>query len=137
MDIALLARHYPIDWNVVMQRARAWRVATALWLVLSLSVDLAGLTEAAGAARQLQPSALRRRLIGCFANAESLVMMRDLSASKWRYVFLLLLIDRGRDALRLFVRAFWPEREWLIARYERYTFATRLRHLVDAARGRL
>ncbi len=64
-------------------------------------------------------------------------MMRDLSASKWRYVFLLLLIDRGRDALRLIFRALWPEREWLIARYGRYTFATRLRHLFDAARGRI
>ncbi len=43
VDIALLARHYPIDWSVIVQRARAWRVATALWLVLSLAVDLAGL----------------------------------------------------------------------------------------------
>jgi hypothetical protein len=37
----------------------------------------------------------------------------------------------------LFVRALWPEREWLIARYGRYALATRLRHLVDAARGQL
>jgi hypothetical protein len=137
VDIALLARHYVIDWDVVVQRARAWRVATALWLVLSLAIDLAGLEEAAEAARQLQPSALRRRAIRRFANAESLVMMRNLSASKWRYVFLLLLIDHGRDALRLFARALWPEREWLIARYGRYVLATRLRHLFDAARGRI
>jgi hypothetical protein len=137
VDVALLARHYNIDWNVIVRRAQAWRVATALWLVLSLAVDLAGSAEAAEAARQLQPSALRRRLIGCFANAESLVMMRDLSASKWRYVFLLLLIDRGRDAAKLIFRALWPEREWLIARYGRYTFTTRLRHLLDAARGKI
>jgi hypothetical protein len=137
VDIALLARHTPIDWSVSVQRARTWRVATAVWLVLSLAVDLAGLQEAAEAARELQPSALRRRLIGRFANAGSLVMMRDLSASKWRYVFLLLLIDRGRDALRLVCRALWPEREWLIARYGRYTFTTRLRHLIDAARGKI
>ena len=64
-------------------------------------------------------------------------MMRDLSASKWRYVFLLLLIDRERDMLRLVYRALWPEREWLIARYGRYTFTTRLRHLFDAARGKI
>jgi hypothetical protein len=137
VDIALLARHYPIDWNVVVQRAREWRVASALWLVLSLTVDLAGLEEAAASAQQLQPSALRRWLIGYFANAESLVMMRDLSASKWRYVFLLLLVDRGRDAAKLVFRALWPERAWLIARYGRYSLAKRLRHLFDATHGRI
>ncbi len=137
MDIALLARHYAIDWDVVVQRARAWRVVTALWLVLSLTVDLAGLEEAAEAVRQLQPSALRCRLLGRFANAESLVLMRDLSASRWRYVFLLLLVDRGQDALRLIFRALWPEREWLIARYGHYSLATRLRHLIDAAQGKI
>ncbi len=112
-------------------------MATALWLVLSLTVDLAGLGEAAEAAWQLQPAGLRRRLIGCFANAESLVMMRELSKSKWRYVFLLLLVDRGRDAVKLVFRALWPEREWLIARYGHYTLTTRLRLLFDAAQGRI
>ncbi len=137
MDIALLARRQSLDWNIVVQRARAWRVTTALWLVLNLTVDLTGLNEAAAAVQQLQPSALRRRLLNRFANAESLVLMRDLSLSKWRYVFLLLLIDRGRDAVKLIFRALWPEREWLIARYGHYTFTTRLRHLFDAARGKI
>ncbi len=137
MDIALLARHCSIDWDIVVQRARDWRVATALWLVLSLTVDLAGLGEAAEAAWQLQPAGLRRRLIGCFANTELLVMMRELSKSKWRYVFLLLLVDRGRDAVKLVFRALWPEHEWLIARYGHYTLTARLRHLFDAAQGRI
>jgi hypothetical protein len=137
MDIALLARHYPIDWDVIVQRARAWRVATALWLVLSLTVDLAGLEEAAETVRQLQPSSLRRRLIHRFANAQTLVEMRDLSSSRWRYVFLLLLVDRPRDAVKLAFRALWPEREWLMARYGHYTFSTRVRHLLDAARGKI
>ncbi len=137
VDVVMLARHYPIDWNVIVQRARDWRVATAVWLVLSLAVDLAGLEEAAQAAQQLHPSALRRWLIGRFANAESLVMMRDLSVSKWRYVFLLLLVDRVRAAVKLIFRALWPEREWLIARYGRSTFSTRLRHLFAVARGKI
>ena len=42
-----------------------------------------------------------------------------------------------RDAAKLVFRALWPERAWLIARYGRYTFSTRLRHLFDAARGRI
>jgi hypothetical protein len=105
--------------------------------VLSLTVDLAGLEEAADAVHQLQPSALRCRLIHRFANAETMVEMRDLSASKWRYIFLLLLVDRPRDAVKLVFRALWPERDWLIARYGHYTFSTRLRHLFDAARGKI
>jgi hypothetical protein len=137
MDMALLARHYPIDWNVIVQRARDWRVATPLWLVLSLTVDLAGLEEAANAVRQLQPSSFRCRAIHRFASAETVVEMRDLSASQWRYVFLLLLVDRKRDAVKLVYRALWPEREWLVARYGYHTFATRVRHLFDAARGRI
>jgi hypothetical protein len=137
VDIALLARRQPVDWSAIAQRAQTWRVATAVWLVLSLAVELAGLEEAAGAARELQPSALRRRLIGRLANAGSLVTMRDLSVSNWRYVFLLLLVDRRRDAVKLIFRALWPEREWLIARYGHYSFTTRLRHLFDAARGKI
>jgi hypothetical protein len=69
-------------WSVIIQCACNWRTATAVWLVLSLAVDLAGLEEAAEAVRQLQPSALRRRLIHRFANAETLVEMRDLSSSQ-------------------------------------------------------
>jgi hypothetical protein len=105
---------------------------------------LCGLDEAAETARQLAPSWLRQRLIGLFANAQSLVDMRDLSKSKWRYVYLLLMVDRKRDAVKLVYRALWPENEWLQARYGsdattggRRGWRLRLRHLFDAARGRI
>ena len=120
--VAVVGEDFPVEHREFLQ---------------SRNIDLAGLQEAAEAVRELRPSALRGWLIGRFANAGSLVMMRDLSASKWRYVFLLLLIDRRRDALRLVWRALWPERDWLIARYGRYTLTTRLRHLFDAARGKI
>ena len=116
VDVTLLVRHSLPDWSLIIQRARAWRIATATWLMLSLAVDLCGLDEAAEAVRQLAPSPLRQKLIGLFANAESLVEMRDLSKSKWRYVYLLLLVDRKRDAVKLVYRALWPEDEWLEAR---------------------
>jgi hypothetical protein len=137
VDIALLARHDAVDWNIIAQRARAWRLATATWLVLSLAVDLAGLNEAAEAEQQLRPSAMRRRMLEYFATPEALVAMRDLSARRWRYVFLLLLIDRGRDVAKLILRTLWPERAWLSARYGRCTFATRVRHFFGAARGKI
>jgi hypothetical protein len=136
-DVTLLVRHQPLDWPVIVARARDWRVATAVWLVLSLTVDLAGLEEAAEPVRQLQPSALRRRAIHHFANAETMVAMSDLSKSKWRYVYLLLMVDRKRDMLKLVRRALWPERKWLIARYDRYTISLRLRHFFNAARGKI
>ncbi len=105
--------------------------------MLSLAVDLCGLNEAAETARQLAPSRLRQKLIGLFANAQSLVDMRDLSKSKWRYVYLLLMVDRKRDAVKLVYRALWPEDEWLRARYGKSGWRLRLRHLLDAGRGKI
>jgi len=137
VDVVLLARHQPLDWGAVIQRARAWRLATATWLVLALAHDLCGLDEAAEAVKALAPSRLRQKFIGRFANAESLVEMRNLSRSKWRYVYLLLMVDRVRDAVRLVYRALWPEVEWLRARYGRADVRTRLRHTLNAARARL
>jgi hypothetical protein len=144
MDIALLARAQPIDWRSVADRARAWRVATAMWLVLSLTRELCGLDEAAEAVKRLAPSCLRQKMLGVLVNAESLVNMRDLSKSRWRYVYLLLLVDRARDAAKLIYRTLWPEGEWLAARYgsdattgSRTGIGVRLRHLVNAARGRI
>lgn len=137
IDVVLLARHYPLDWEVVIQRARAWRLATATWLVLALAQDLCGLDGAAEAVKALAPSRLRQKLIGLFANTETLVEMRNLSTSKWRYVYLLLMVDRVRGAARLVYRALWPEVEWLRARYGKTGWCVRLQHLVDAARGKI
>lgn len=137
VDVTLFVRTQPIDWNVIVDRVRTWRVATATWLVLSLAIDLTSLSEATDAARRLAPSRLRQKLIGSFANADSLVARRDLSKSKWRYVYLLRLVDRRRDVVRLIFRTLWPEREWLVVRYDRAGTSIRLRHLLNAARGRI
>jgi hypothetical protein len=137
VDVSLLVRHQPLDGVVIVQRAREWRIATVTWRVLSLAVDLCGLAEVAEAARQLAPSRCRQKLIGLFANAESLMNGRNLSLSKWRYVYLLLMIDRKRDAVKLIYRALWPESQWLQARYGRAGIGVRLRHGFDAALGRI
>lgn len=137
VDVASVVRHQPIDWTVIVDRARQWRVATAMWLVLKLARELTGLDEAAPAIAQLSPSSMRQWLIARFANADSLVDRRDLSASPLRFVYLLLLVDRGRDAAQLVYRALWPEREWLVARYGRVGVSIRLRHLLNAMRGRI
>jgi hypothetical protein len=135
-DVTLLVRKQGVDWDVVVERARAWRLATATWRVLSLAADLAGLEEAKPAVVQLAPSNMRRWWLDRIANATSLVEMRDMARGPFRFVYLLLLADRTRDALWLMARALWPDRDWLEARYGRSNLAVQLRHLVSAARGR-
>jgi hypothetical protein len=96
-------------------------------LVLSLTVDLVGLQEAAEAVRQLQPSAARR-IIHCFVNVETLIEMRNLSSGRWR--FCVSAADGGSsDALRLIGRTLWPEAAWLKVRHGRATLKVRVWHL--------
>jgi hypothetical protein len=136
-DVVLLARSSPLDWAMMAKRAQAWRIATVAWLGLSLAADLAGLSEVHAILPQLAPSRLRQSLLRRLVNADRLVAQIDVRVSRWRYVLLLALVDRPRDILKLIFRTLWPERDWLSARYGRGTFGTRLRHLLDAARGRI
>ncbi len=136
VDVALLARAQPVDWDVVVERARVWRVSTAVWLVLKLAVELTGLKEAASAVARLSPSPLRHWLLGLFANEQSLINLRNITRTPLRFVYQLLLIDRGRDAARLFFRALWPEREWLAARYGQTGVMMQLCHLAHALQGK-
>ncbi|MBN1890289.1 MAG: nucleotidyltransferase family protein [Thermoflexales bacterium] len=137
VDVVLLARAQPVDWQVLAQRARAWRVSAAVWLVLSLAVELAGLEEARPAVSQLAPSRQRAWLLDRLANAASVVEMRDLREGGARFVYLLLMAERWQDAARLFWRALWPEHAWLLARYGQSGLAVQVRHLFNAIRGRL
>ncbi len=135
LDVALLARTQPVDWAVVADRARAWRVGTSVWLVLQLTAELIGLTEAAPAVARLTPDPVRRHLLARRVNAGSMLAMRNVSRGPLRFALLLLLVDRYRDAAAIVARAVWPERDWLIARYGRAGLGVRLRHLSGAVRG--
>ena len=137
VDVVLLAQAQAVDWGVVAERAHAWRVGTATWLVLYLAADLLGMDEAALAVKHLVPSSLRRRLLSLFADRASLLAMRDLTRGPQRFLLQLLLVDRARDAARLVWRALWPEKQWLAARYGAATPAVRTRHLLAALRGRV
>jgi hypothetical protein len=137
LDVTAMARAATVDWSAVVQRAREWRMATAVWLVLSLAVELAGLEEAVKAVRELQPSTLRRRILHFFVNPETLIEMRNLSSGRRRFLYLLLLIDRVPDAFRLLGRTLWPDAAWLKTRYGRATVKVRVWHLLDAVRRRI
>lgn len=136
LDVVLQARSQPPDWMVLAQRARAWRVATATWLVLSLADEVLGLDEAQAAIATLRPGAARRRLLAKFSNAQTLLAGRDLTRGAARFAFQLLLVDRPRDAARLLVRTVWPERAWLRLRYGQAGWRVRLGHVAGVLRGR-
>jgi hypothetical protein len=136
LDVALLARSQPVNWQAVAERARGWRVAAATWLVLDLADALFGLPDAAAIAG-LRPRRMRRGLLSRFVGADSMLAGRDRTRDPRRFVYQLLLVDRNRDAARLLGRALWPERGWLALRYGIVTPSIRWRHLFAALRGQV
>jgi len=118
LDLELMRNAWQIDWDVVVQRARDWRVATATWLVLDLLASVFGDGDGRLPLRALCPSSLRRRILGRFASARSLLEGRDLRSGPGRFLFLLFLVDRPIDAALLLWHTFFPERQWLTLRYQ-------------------
>jgi len=114
VDLALLPE---VNWTVVAERARAWRLATAVWAVVALLVEVLDAGEARAAAERLRPGRLRRWALARYVSAAPLLAGRDWRQGRARFVLLLLLVDRRRDAARLIGRTLWPERAWLEARY--------------------
>jgi hypothetical protein len=132
LDIALTAHTRPLDWRVVAERARRWRVRTAVWTVLYLAEQLIGLPGVEEALVSLSPTSLRRVLLKSLVSPRSVLEGRDLRQSPLRYLILLLLVDRPWDATYLVFRTLWPEEEWLKARYG--VQASRWHHLWSVAR---
>lgn len=119
LDLAVMARACAPDWARVAERASAWRLRTASWLVLSLADALFGLPGAQPALRALRPGRMRRALLAGFVDADALAAGRDLTRPARRHPFMLALVDRPADAARLVARALWPEPWWREARYGR------------------
>lgn len=116
IDLALLPE---VNWTMVAERARTWRLATAVWAVMALLVEALDVDEARAAAEQLRPGRARRWLLARYLAAAPLLAGRDWRQGRARFALLLLLVDRRRDAARLIGRTLWPERTWLEARYGR------------------
>lgn len=126
-DIALMAGQ-PMDWNVVRQRAVAWRVATAMGVTLRLVQRLFGQPASATPADALAPRGLQRRLVHSFVSPTSIVQGRYVAEDRRRFAYLLCMTDRPVDSLRLMTHTIWPSAGWLAARYGRSDWSTRLRH---------
>jgi hypothetical protein len=132
MDLAVLARRQPIDWEVVADRARSWRLAHAVWIALDAADRLIGLPGCGAALGRLAPSRTRRLLLGVLFEPSLLLAGRDLTAPARRHPFMLALVDRVRDGARLAGRTVWPERWWIEARHGPRT--GRARHVLALLR---
>lgn len=117
LDVALMAVKWDMDWRLLVQRARSWRVATAVYQVLALVAVVYGVAEVAEAVEALRPSRLRRWLLARLVTPERMLAGEDLRNGRRRYLFLLLLVDRPVDMVKLVWRTLWPEDAWLVARY--------------------
>jgi len=127
MDLAVLARTHTIAWGDIARRARAWRLATATWLVLDTAHRLIGLPGCEAALAELRPARARRAALRAQLTPSALLAGRDLTPPARRHLFMLSLVDRPRDGARLVGRTVWPEPWWIAARYGRPV--SRARHL--------
>ena len=117
LDLDCGRQRLNIDWGTVAERARAWRVSTATWLVLRMLSELFGDPEKKLPLQALRPSPFRRRILKRFISPQNLMEGINISNGPKRFVFLLALVDRPADACYLIWRAIMPDRTWLTLRY--------------------
>lgn len=118
VDIALTMQKREIDLEVVVQRARQWRVATAVYATLNLVHQFIGFAELEFILEALKPNFWQQRLLNILLPPSKLLYGLNLSYSVKRFPLLICLIDRPSDMFKLIFRTIWPEREWLRGRYK-------------------
>jgi hypothetical protein len=130
-----------IDWNVIIERTTAWRLTTVMSVVLDLFVSVFGeatLTPAAvDAAAKLRRVTAARPFIQRWRDPAILFSQTKLSTSRSRFFYLLSMIDRPQDIVYLLMRTFWPENQWLAARYGAVNNRVRWQHIRSALQGGL
>ena len=140
LDIALLDQQN-LDWGVVVERVRQWRLATVMSVVLDLLISVFGAAElspgANAAAAALRDTAQGRLFTERWRDPAIVFDRAKLSASRSRFFYLLTMVDKPTDALYLLMRTLWPETEWLEARYGHASNTVRLRHIKSAFQGKL
>ena len=133
LDLVVIAQA-GIDWSVVVQRSRNWRLATVMGHTLALAGEIYQNAPMLAASAQLI-SPWRLRILRSFANPDTILRKKPLDRSLAKWVYLLFAVDHGYDCLRLVARSLWPEGAWLHARYGDYSWRTRVRHLLGASQG--
>jgi hypothetical protein len=134
VDLEFLARQ-GLDWQTIAQRCQEWRVYTAVSFVIHLWHQLFASEQSLHAAAALPFR--RHRLLKLFVGPQDLVEGHDLAQNRWRLLYQLLLVDRGRDALKLIAHTLWPDQAWLKARYSDTHAWTRLQHFRQVVSGKV
>ena len=134
VDLEFLAQR-GIDWQIVSQRSQEWRVYTAVSFVIDFWNCLF-VTEQSTQAAATMPFR-RAAFLNMFVTPTDIVEGHNLSNSRWRLLYQLALVDRGRDALKLIAHTVWPDRAWLDARYSAADLQTRFQHFRQIASGKL
>ncbi len=133
LDLVVIAQA-GLDWSVVVQRSREWRLATTLGHTLALAGEIYHNAPMLTASAQLI-SPLRLRILRGFASPQSILRKKPLDRSLAKWFYLLFAVDHPYDCLRLVARSLWPERSWLRARYGNHKWRTRVKHLIGATQG--
>jgi hypothetical protein len=107
-----------LDWQALVDRARAFELRVATYFGLSFANHLLGTPVPEPVWKGLDPGRLRRWAVPRALPPEATVaraqgtLRRDL-----HYLVHLLLVDRLRGLLRATWSVLWPGDEWLAARY--------------------
>ena len=117
LDLDAVRHKLTVDWETVALRAKDWRVATAMWIVLSMLAHIFGDPDNKLPLQELRPSPLRRWVLEKFVTPQGLCDGLVIREGPIRFIFLLTLVDKPLDALRLVWRTFFPDRRWFTLRY--------------------
>ena len=135
IDTMLISQKLPINWQLLAQRAIAWRIHYPLWFILQLMVRFFDHPHARAILPLIEPSPLRQRYLAQTMSIDDLLAGRNLEKTKWRYAVILSFAKHPSDIGRFFGRMVWPEKSWLIARYPSHP--TYQHHLNQLARKKL
>lgn len=113
-----------LDWSVLAERARAWRVSVAVWAALRVAQLANSKRQRASGGEALIPDAAlvalrvprwRQRLLQPFVQ-RALAGEAALVSGTMRFLGVLL-VDRVRDLPGVVLRGLFPGRRWLQLRY--------------------
>jgi hypothetical protein len=113
LDLALVLRRHGarLDWDAVVDRARRWRVAGAVYFALAAVRRHLGPSAPDAVMRRLRPARGRVWLVERLQR-DGLERLRRLE-----YIVGLAMLDRARDVARTLAAALVPTPRWLRARY--------------------
>ena len=127
LDIHQLVHVVGVDWNLVLVRAREYRLKTVLYYVLSFASTLLGTNVPPEVLEEFRPAPLKARLIEHLVSAEKALGFLQSPSEQDRYALGFLLMDNWHNVLLTAAwLIFFPDRHRVQARYPGATSTPRL-----------